>query len=262
MDIINHVANKKNIIFMVNRSFSERKKFSSKMFEIEEKKFFAKNLKNFKSGLANLEELINRIVKEIIEKNSRKSSKNVIYKKFRQSGIETPLMKRSEDFQSKYLIAMTKWKQEVYKLILFNLEIMVFILEKSLKSSKYLNSELLNNKLVSKLEKISRKEDFSKNLTVIIIYLFLKDNFLKNLDFIINSDSLEEKRIKNDKNIFDLCEIIFDRLILKLKKIYYSSYEKIISDSKKIIIEAFELRNSEFSKKIIDHIVKIMWKVQ
>lgn len=82
-----------------------------------------------------------------------------------------------------------------------------------------------------------------------------------NLDFIKSSDSLEEKKIKNEKNIFDLCGIIFERLILKLKKIYYTNYEKIISESKKIIIEAFELRNSEFSKKIIDHIDRIMWKV-
>ena len=83
-----------------------------------------------------------------------------------------------------------------------------------------------------------------------------------NIAFIQSSDSSAAKRIKNDKNIFELCGILLEKIISKLKKVYFSNYEKIISESKKIIIEAFEVTNNEFCKKINDHVVKIMWKVE
>ena len=64
---------------------------------------------------------------------------------------------------------MKKWKEGINKLIQFYFDLMVFILEKNLKSTKYLNSEFANNKLVGKLEKMSCKDDFSKDLNVYIV---------------------------------------------------------------------------------------------
>lgn len=75
------------------------------------------------------------------------------------------------------------------------------------------------------------------------------------------SDSIEEKNEKVSSKIYEMCQIILDKQIPKLKTAFSNNHEEIECDSKKIIKEVFELSNKETMNKIIENIINIIEQV-
>ena len=245
----------------MNRSLSARK-INCLQYHQEEKIYFNKNNCNFIYGIINLELMIDRITEDILLNNSKKAIEIPLNKskRFIQSQVyDTPSIKRPDNFQNKFLNYIKKLKEGIVKIIDSNQKLVILILESNLKAIKFPNDEsLVNNELICEIDKVNKKSDHSKELTV--NYELNKDNFMSFADVKI-SDSSEEKKEKVCSKIYEMCQIILDKKIPKLRTAFSNNYEELECDSKKIIKEVFELSNKETMNKIIENIKTIIDQV-
>lgn len=153
---------------MINRSV-EKRQMDFINFSKFEKEFFEKINPEYKAGLSNLKKLLENLTKEILKNNKQMNNEVNIVKSFKPAqsvNICTPKkMKRS--IISNSSVESDKWKEKIRLVLESSYNACIYFLERNLKKIKYPESDKHEKLgLISSINKILRKDDFSKDINV------------------------------------------------------------------------------------------------
>lgn len=157
---------------MINRS-NENRKINFNEFTNYEKDFFNSNKFKLNFGFTNLNILLEKITKDILINNLKKTNDNPLskIKRTNRSGqFDTPLQNKTNSILlTSNSIMKNKWKESIINIIQRYYDSIIYLLERNLKKVKYNDSEVkFNTDLISEINKIINKNEYSNDLKVIL----------------------------------------------------------------------------------------------
>lgn len=159
-----------NIVLMINRS-KERRLIEYPKFTNIEKEFFINTNHELRSGIKDLEIMLDKITINILKNNQMKNNDiNLIKQKKpnKSKNIHTPSQNK-RSLISKSSLNTTNWREKIRRIIESSYNGVIYFLERDIKKIKYTNAEEYEKlNLICEINRIIQKNNFSMDFNVYI----------------------------------------------------------------------------------------------